>query len=135
MVVSYAASLGIPAATPNLERACTILENMAAYSYKLVRYEYYDVVVQGRTVRDNDSIEMLDIIFGHTELGKTKLEIDMLYSIGIMDVIRKDMSDCISEIMVSIDGAMGTIEGNMESVIEGSRFLSLSTDIRAYRPH
>ena len=119
MVVSYAASLGIPAATPNLERACTILENMAAYSYKLVRYEYYDVVVQGRTVRDNDSIEMLDIIFGHTELGKTKLEIDMLYSIGIMDVIRKDMSDAVSTIMVSIDGAMGTIEGNMESVIEG----------------
>ena len=118
MVVNYASSLGIPATTPNIEQTCVILENLAAYSYKLVRYEYYDVVVQGRTVRDNDSIEMLDIIFGHTELGKTRIEIDMLYSLGLMDEIRKSMSDAVAEIMVNIDGATSGVEGKIETLIE-----------------
>lgn len=118
MVVNYASSLGIPTTTPNIEQTCVILENLAAYSYKLVRYEYYDVVVQGRTVRDNDSIEMLDIIFGHTELGKTRIEIDMLYSLGLMDEIRKSMSDAVAEIMVNIDGATSGVEGKIETLIE-----------------
>ena len=113
-----AASLGVPSTQPNVEQACVILENLAAYSYKLVKHEYYDVVVQGRTVRDNDSIEMLDIIFGHTDLGITYLGIDTTYRLGLSDEIRKSMSDNVTEIMVSIDGVMGSVGTNVESLIE-----------------
>ena len=119
MVVNYAYSLGIPATNPYLEQTCIIIENLAAYSYKLVKHEYYDVVVQGRTVRDTDSIEMLDIVFGHTDLGVARFELDMLYNFGLMAEIRKDMSDCVDSIMVNIDGIMDSVEGNMEAVIEG----------------
>ena len=121
MVVNYAYSLGIPATTPHLEQTCVILENLAAYSYKLVKHEYYDIVVQGRTVRDSDSIEMLDIIFGHTDLGIAKFEIDMLFQFGLMNQIRKDMSDSVTEIMVNIDGVMGSVETNIEAAIDGYR--------------
>lgn len=112
-----AASLGIPATNPDLERTCTVIENLAAYSYKLVKNEYYDVVVQTRTVRDNDSIEMLDIIFGHSENGTTRFEIDTVYETGISNVIRKEMSDRSSAIM-SAFGNFTEINGKINKVIE-----------------
>ena len=120
--VSYiyqaAASLGVPANHPNLEQACVILENLAAYSYKLVRYEYYEVVVQGRTVRDNDSIEMLDIIFGHDEKGRTTFEIDTMYQLGLSNELRRSMSDAVTEVMVNLGSTTGAVAGEIEKIIE-----------------
>ena len=117
-----AASCGIPAQTAreDLERTCTILENLAAYSYKLVKYEYYDVVVQTRTVRDNDSIEMLDVIFGHHEEipCTTRFEIDTVYETGISNVIRKEMSDRSTNIMSGF-GDWREINAKIAQVIEG----------------
>lgn len=113
-----ASSCGIPATSPELDRTCVIIENMSAYSYKLVKDEYYEVVVQGRTVRDNDSIEMLDIIFGYDERGKAVFEIDDVYTLGLSDEIRKSMSDNVTEIMVNIDSAMSTVNSNIETMIE-----------------
>ncbi|MBO5415891.1 MAG: hypothetical protein J6A83_04605 [Clostridia bacterium] len=115
-----AASCSIPAANPELERTCTILENLAAYSYKLVKYEYYDIVVQTRTVRDNDSIEMLDIIFGHHEEieGTPRFEMDSVYEIGISNVIKKEMCDRSTNIQSSIAGA-SDVKKNIGKVIEG----------------
>ena len=117
-VYQAAASLCVPSTSPNIEQTCVILENLAAYSYKLVRHEYYEVVVQGRTVRDNDSIEMLDIIFGHTELGRTAFEIDTMYELGFSSSIRAGMSDCIAEIMLNIDSATGAVENGIARVVE-----------------
>ncbi len=114
-----AASCGIPAASnpDDLQRTCTVLENLAAYSYKLVKSEYYEVVVQTRTVRDNDSIEMLDIIFGHNELGTTRFEIDTVFEIGISDAIRKEMSDNSTAIMSEL-GNFSEINAKIAEVIE-----------------
>lgn len=113
-----ASSCGIPTTSPDLDRTCVIIENLSAYSYKLIKDEYYEVVVQGRTVRDSDSIEMLDIIFGYDERGKAVFEIDDVYTLGLSDEIRKSMSDNVTEIMVNIDGAMGRVESNIETMIE-----------------
>ena len=118
MVMKYAASLAVPSTSPDVERTAVILENIAAYSYDLVRHEYYDVIVQGRMVRDNDSIEMIDIIFGHSDIGATRIELDMMYNLGLVGEIRKSISDCVAEIMVNIDGISGTVESNMETLIE-----------------
>jgi hypothetical protein len=118
MVVNYAALLCVPATSPDIARTTTILENLAAYSYKLVRYEYYDVVVQGRMVRDQDSIEMLDVIFGQTDLGVTRIELDMMYSLGIANEVRRSISDCIAEIMANVDSVSGYAEGCIETIIE-----------------
>ena len=116
-VYRSAASLGIPSTNADLERTCTVLENLAAYSYKLVKIEYYDVVVQTRTVRDNDSIEMLDIIFGHDEKGTTRFEIDTVYKTGISEVIRKEMSDRSTNIMSAFNN-FTEINGKINKVIE-----------------
>ncbi len=118
-VYSGAASCGIPVLSEDVQRTCTILEYLSAYSYKLVKNEYYDVVVQTRTVRDNDSIEMLDIIFGHDELGTTKFEIDLVYGIGIADCIRLNLSDANNEVKSQLDGIKRTtVKNNIDKTIE-----------------
>ena len=119
-------SCGIPTTTLNgdnggiaaLDRTCVIIENLSAHSYKMVKPEYYDIVVQGRTVRDTDSMEMLDIMFGNSDKGKAVFEIDYMYTLGLSDEIRKCMCDNITAILVSLDGVMGTVESNIETMIE-----------------
>ena len=118
MIHNGASSAGIPATSPDVERTCTVLENLAAYSYKFVKYEYYDVLMQGRSVRDGDSIEMLDIIFGVDERGTTRFVIDKVYGMGISVEIEKAMSDAVVEVLVNVDGLRGSVEGKIEEIVE-----------------
>lgn len=45
----------------------TVIEVMSALGYQSVRPAYYNVVLTGKTARDNESVEMLDIIFSNIE--------------------------------------------------------------------
>ncbi|MBE6613221.1 MAG: extracellular solute-binding protein [Ruminococcaceae bacterium] len=54
---------GVSYANPNPEMAGVILEAMACESYNTVRPTYYDVTLKVKGTRDEDSAEMLDIIF------------------------------------------------------------------------
>ena len=117
-IYSGAASCGIPTTTEELERTCAVLENLAAFSHKYVKNEYYEIVVQLRTVRDNDSIEMLDIIFGHAEKSTTKFELDLVYGIGIAAYIRLNLSDSATEIKSQLDSIKRTsVDANIKKVI------------------
>lgn len=60
-------AFSIPKTTKDLSRTGTVIENLSAYGYKTVRPAYYDVVLHGKTVRDEESREMLDIIFANIE--------------------------------------------------------------------
>ena len=87
-------------------------------SHKYVKNEYYEIVVQLRTVRDNDSIEMLDIIFGHAEKSTTKFELDLVYGIGIAACIRLNLSDSATEIKSQLDSIKRTsVDANIKKVI------------------
>ena len=55
----------IPVNAPDVERAAIILEALNAESYKQVTPVYYENVLKGKLARDNDSEEMLDMIFGN----------------------------------------------------------------------
>jgi len=68
--------LGIPMVVPvtaNAERASVILEALACEYQKRVIPSYYDVAVQTKSTRDEESIEMLDIIMANrfVDLGDT----------------------------------------------------------------
>ena len=54
---------GIPYSNTNPEMAAVILEALACESYKTVRPAYYDVTLKVKGTRDDESAEMLDIIF------------------------------------------------------------------------
>ena len=57
-----ASALSIPTTNNNLERTGIILEALAAESYYTVRPAYYEISINGKFLRDEESIEMLDII-------------------------------------------------------------------------
>ena len=57
----------VPKTAKDYSRTGTVIEVMSALGYRDVRPVYYDVVLTGKTARDNESVEMLDIIFSNIE--------------------------------------------------------------------
>ena len=55
--------VSVPKTSPDLERAGIIIEAFSAKSMEIVRPAYYDINLQGKYMRDNDSEEMLTVIF------------------------------------------------------------------------
>lgn len=55
----------VPKINQDLERTGIILEDMAYYSYKIVRPDFFDIMLDGKVARDEESTEMLDIIYGN----------------------------------------------------------------------
>ena len=50
--------------TANPEKSAAILQAIAYYSKEEVIPAYYDICLTGKSLRDDESSEMLDIIFG-----------------------------------------------------------------------
>jgi ABC-type glycerol-3-phosphate transport system substrate-binding protein len=57
-----ASALSVPMTNTDITRTGIILEALAAESYYTVRPAYYDISIEGKFLRDEESIEMLDII-------------------------------------------------------------------------
>lgn len=76
--------LGVPKSAGDLERDSIILEALSAESRYTLKPAYYDVVLQRKYVRDDESGEMLDIIF-----NSRIYDIGSIYSFGnvFMDFI------------------------------------------------
>ncbi|MBR4204414.1 MAG: hypothetical protein IKQ92_02960 [Clostridia bacterium] len=53
----------VPVSCANPERTGILIEAFSAKSMEIVLPAYYDITLQGKYMRDNDSQEMLDIIF------------------------------------------------------------------------
>ena len=81
-----ASALSIPATSQNLERTGIILEALAAESYYTVRPAYYEISINGKFLRDEESIEMLDII-----LDSRVYELAGMYGWGGLGSVLEDM--------------------------------------------
>ena len=57
--------MSIPATATDLNRTGIILEALAAESYYTLTPAYYDVALKSKASRDDESAEMLDIIFSN----------------------------------------------------------------------
>jgi len=55
----------VPQSVENLERVGIFLEALAAESRKVLLPAYYDIMLTGKLTRDEESLEMLDIIFNN----------------------------------------------------------------------
>jgi len=75
--------LGVPKTAGDLERTSIVLEAMAAESRYTLQPAYYDIVLQRKFTRDEESSEMLDIIFGaNASMGERIYDIGAVYSFG-----------------------------------------------------
>ena len=61
--IHHAGLLSVPLTAPDLERTGILLEALSAESRFTVMPAYYDLALVGRFLRDDESEEMLDIIF------------------------------------------------------------------------
>jgi len=75
--------MGVPVVTSNPERTGILLEALAAESKYTLMYAYYDVALKSKYSRDDESSEMLDIIFANRvfDLG------ELLNPGGLRDLI------------------------------------------------
>ena len=68
----------IPKTASNTERTGVVLENLAAESYRTVRPEYFQILLESKYVRDPESLDILDRIFA----GETRFEMEHIYGWG-----------------------------------------------------
>ncbi len=57
--------IAVPVTNSKLEHTGIIMEEYSYQGYKNVRPMFYDVILQGKVVRDEESAEILDYIFGN----------------------------------------------------------------------
>jgi len=62
-VDGHASMMGIPLILPNPEWTGIIIEELSFLSYRDILPVYYDVVLNVKLIRDEESIEMLEILF------------------------------------------------------------------------
>lgn len=93
-----ARAYGVPITVGDKERVSAILEYMAYVSPDTVTKAYYDVTLQRKVTRDEDSSEMLDIIF-----GSMISDIGLAFELGglrntIPNIINSDTANVASEL-------------------------------------
>ena len=66
----------IPKSATNPDRTGVILENLAAESYRRVRPEYFQVLLESKYVRDHESMEIMDMLFS----SETRFELEHIYA-------------------------------------------------------
>ena len=98
-------TVAIPASAENMERAGLIVEALAHGSIKYVKPAYYDIALKTKFARDDESSEMLDILFA----GQSA-------DIGDIDNIGNLISDFTSTIMKKDLRFASTIEKNSDKV-------------------
>ena len=102
----------VPALQENPERTAVILEALAAESRYTVRPAYYEKSLIGKHIRDDESEEMLDIIyetrtydFGwYYQIGG--------FDMGLVNIMRANSGTFIS----TVERAMGRVERDIERI-------------------
>ena len=69
--------LCIPSACADVSQSGAIMESLSYYGQKLLNPAYYEITLEGKTIRDEESSDMLDIIF------ETRFfDVGMFYQVG-----------------------------------------------------
>jgi len=111
----WASTISVPITNiDKLEETGFILEALAAESMGVVKPAYYDITLAGKVMRDDDSIEMLDII-----LQSRSFDLGMIYGWGglsgiFSDMINKKSSDFTSR----YEKIQSKIEVEMNKTVE-----------------
>lgn len=105
----------IPKTVKDISRSGTVLEVMSAYGYKMIRPAYYNVILTGRNTRDNESAEMLDIMFANTECDMAYLYQWGGYSDKLISVMTTS-ADTVSTLTAARPAAEAAIQKYIDSI-------------------
>jgi hypothetical protein len=109
--------LGVPQSAENLERVSIILEALSAESRYTLQPAYFDVSLHRKYTRDEESSDMLDIIFS------TRIyDIGAVYNFGNVYLDFCNIATNQSRDVVSLyERRQGQMESGIESVVEAFR--------------
>ncbi len=101
-----------------MERVGTVLEWLSAYSHKLVRPAYYDTIMLGRVPRQEETKQMLSVIFGLDDRGMRKMELSATFNLGMVELLEINALDCKPDISGVMYGNASVIDGKIEEIYE-----------------
>ncbi len=99
------AALSVPVTNPDTEKTGFLLEAYCAKSAELLTPAYYDVSLTRKGVRDEDSVQMLEIIFDNM-----KYDIGYIYNWGDISTTMMNLFNAKKDTIAS------TVEGNIARV-------------------
>lgn len=100
----------IPKSASDLERTGAIIEALSAEGYYTLKPAYYETVLKGKSVRDDESSEMLDIIFANRVY-----DLEYMYDWGgIVDPLSNSNGNVASLIASKYDAAVEAMNKTIE---------------------
>lgn len=106
--------MSVPKTNSDLERTGIILEALARESSDTVIPAYYDVTLKNKLLRDDDSVKMLDIIFGNRKLDSGEVFDFGGWSLKYIEVCATDKYPVAS----TYESYKSAIKGDIESFMQ-----------------
>lgn len=114
----YCPGVMIPTTASNLERTGAITELLAYYGYTYLTPAYYDVSVKGVLSRDEDTWEMLDLIFGNKIY-----DIGYIYNFGNIQMVINELTKTDNLNYVSkLDSMKDAVASDIQEVLDAFEF-------------
>jgi len=109
----------VPSSNKAYDEIGTILEYFGAYSYRDLIPAYYEINIQGQQTRDEESVEMLEIM-----LEKITADLDVIYGWG-------DVEGKVNKAVSSGEGFVSAIASSESSVAKDIEILYKNLEKRA----
>lgn len=109
-----ASSIGVPTTATDLERTGIIIEALSAESYYTLTPAYYEISLKTKLSRDNESSDMLDIIFANRVF-----DLANVYNWGgILTVVDGLTTNRTPQFQSKLDAIKGNVEKDIEKTLE-----------------
>ena len=112
--------ISVPVTNPDLERTGLILEALAKSSSDTLIPAYYDVTLKTKLLRDEESVKMLDLVFGNRRLDAGEVFDFGGWSSKYVEVCATDKSPVVS----TYESYKSAIEGGIADFMEKMGWLA-----------
>ena len=114
---TWASVIAVPASNTREEMTGVLLEAMNADAWQSTAVDYYDIVIKGKTMRDEDSVRMLEIIRA-TRTADLEHAFGFLGLTGIYNgaLKGKDSSALASSVASAIDAANAKLSDTLKNL-------------------
>lgn len=113
-VHSISSTMVVPQGSKNYEEMSKVIESMAILSGKYVIPTYYDLVLKRKTIRDEDSAGMLDIIFSN----RTYDLVNYYEKIGLMHAFQDAVNAKTNSFSSTYNKSMKKAERELQKILD-----------------
>jgi hypothetical protein len=116
LLVGNTSAMMVPITNNDLTNTGKILEDMAHQSSLFVKPAYYDITLTQKSIRDEDSAEMLDIIHSNISLDLALVMRD--YGINVDGFMRGAATEHNTAIVSEFEARSGEYNAILDSIVE-----------------